>query len=343
MAPPPAASSASTQGGNPSDMGSPRTSVSDLRKSDSRRVNSQRRRQPLPTLPQQQQQHQQSDFVVAASNASPEVDLSHRISIPGRDSTNLARSRTVASAGPSVDSPDSSAMSTSPHTSSNLLRTPSKMSVRQSRDAGTFGKSSASLGRKKSLIKPERRVLENSTRARAVATLGRGLEHNSASLSRRRDLFNSLGRPGAAEEAEDGPKRNSWVVISRILTCCIPYRKSKDPYVQQAFREKLALCIIIFVLMAIVGFLTFGFQSSVCTQASSANYMSLSSLGYVGIHGTAWSLNSQTPHSDVYGVSISSIMSSTGGTDLSAMFPPSPTSTTSACRLLSTFPKYTCV
>ena len=38
----------------------------------------------------------------------------------------------------------------------------------------------------------------------------------------------------------------------------------KDHQVQQAFREKLALCTIIAFLMAAVAFLTFGFQSTIC-------------------------------------------------------------------------------
>ncbi|KAG7099987.1 hypothetical protein E1B28_001780 [Marasmius oreades] len=65
-----------------------------------------------------------------------------------------------------------------------------------------------------------------------------------------------------------GPK-GPWMVYCYILTCCIPpfvmracgLRSAEQ---QRAWREKMGLVSIILVLMAGVGFLTFGFTEAVC-------------------------------------------------------------------------------
>ena len=54
----------------------------------------------------------------------------------------------------------------------------------------------------------------------------------------------------------------------------------KDSIVQQAFREKLALCTIIFVLCALVGFLTFGMTQTLC--GSTPLRYKWTSLGVIG-------------------------------------------------------------
>ncbi|KAI8813956.1 chitin synthase-domain-containing protein [Cladochytrium replicatum] len=60
-----------------------------------------------------------------------------------------------------------------------------------------------------------------------------------------------------------------WFFLSHFLTCCCPSPLlsalgKKDKAIQQAFREKIALCILIFMVMCSVGFLTFGFNQTVC-------------------------------------------------------------------------------
>lgn len=130
--------------------------------------------------------------------------------------------------------------------------------------------------------------------------------------------------------------------------CCVGgYR---DPFVQQAFREKIALCVIILFMMLTVGFLTFGFQSAVCQKGAGTDavqYADLATLGYVGVHGAAWSLTSGggggvVPHPNVFGQNLNTIYGGIAGADLSAMFPPNPNSTTSACRFLKTVPMFNC-
>ncbi|KAI9101814.1 hypothetical protein DFS34DRAFT_567145, partial [Phlyctochytrium arcticum] len=54
------------------------------------------------------------------------------------------------------------------------------------------------------------------------------------------------------------------------VTCCIPpvllrtWGGMSDRAVQQAWREKLALCFIILAMCAALGFLTYGFVATVC-------------------------------------------------------------------------------
>ncbi|RKP24373.1 chitin synthase-domain-containing protein, partial [Syncephalis pseudoplumigaleata] len=69
-----------------------------------------------------------------------------------------------------------------------------------------------------------------------------------------------------------GKKRacpSCWVLFSRIITFYAPRPVlrcfgMRRPEVQQAWREKMALVTIIFILCIAVGFLTFGFQQVVC-------------------------------------------------------------------------------
>ncbi|KAI8848466.1 hypothetical protein BC829DRAFT_215364 [Chytridium lagenaria] len=75
--------------------------------------------------------------------------------------------------------------------------------------------------------------------------------------------------PPAPGADEDG---NWWLYTSRILTCCICApclvgMGKKDIHVQQAWREKVALCIIIASIMSAVAFLSFGLQASLCPDS----------------------------------------------------------------------------
>ncbi|KAJ3417076.1 Chitin synthase, class 3 [Chytridiales sp. JEL 0842] len=78
---------------------------------------------------------------------------------------------------------------------------------------------------------------------------------------------------GGALKAEDEQSGDEeigwWTTLSWYLTCCFPTwflsRMGKsDRATQQAWREKVASCIIIFSLMACVAFVTFGLPSLLC-------------------------------------------------------------------------------
>ncbi|KAI9207159.1 uncharacterized protein BJ171DRAFT_414210, partial [Polychytrium aggregatum] len=61
-----------------------------------------------------------------------------------------------------------------------------------------------------------------------------------------------------------------WRVFSWMVTCCCPgFLLAKaghmdKPNVQQAWREKVALCVICFLMCCALAFLIFGFTSVVC-------------------------------------------------------------------------------
>ncbi|KAI7818860.1 chitin synthase-domain-containing protein [Gamsiella multidivaricata] len=76
-------------------------------------------------------------------------------------------------------------------------------------------------------------------------------------------------RRSVSEKEEHKKCPSVWVVFSRMVTCCVPPpllvllgKGTKE--VQQAWREKVALVFIIFMLCFTVGFLTFGFNVVLC-------------------------------------------------------------------------------
>ncbi|KAJ3204260.1 hypothetical protein HDU82_005949, partial [Entophlyctis luteolus] len=62
---------------------------------------------------------------------------------------------------------------------------------------------------------------------------------------------------------------NLWARFAQVLTCCVfpgllKYCGKHSKVAQQAWREKIALCFIIFILCGAVGFLTFGLEPTFC-------------------------------------------------------------------------------
>ncbi|CAG8641711.1 2684_t:CDS:2, partial [Acaulospora colombiana] len=74
------------------------------------------------------------------------------------------------------------------------------------------------------------------------------------------------------KDMEPRDKKTPWVIFSLAVTACFlnpclsVIGKMKDPSVQQAWREKVALCFIILCISCFMGFLTFGFSSLACTR-----------------------------------------------------------------------------
>ncbi|KAJ9068828.1 ATP-dependent RNA helicase [Entomophthora muscae] len=96
---------------------------------------------------------------------------------------------------------------------------------------------------------------------------------------RSRKRFGTIKGLGVAElpmsnlggvEEEEG--ESWWEMFSRGVTiCCVPMLLSRlggmrTPGVQQAWREKVALCLVILFISLGLGFLTFGFSSLVCKK-----------------------------------------------------------------------------
>ncbi|KAJ3296492.1 hypothetical protein HDU79_006517 [Rhizoclosmatium sp. JEL0117] len=154
---------------------------------------------------------------------------------------------------------------------------------------------------------------------------------NSLSLSRagkhkRNSFAAKLKRKNKAGEI----KTNPWVYASWALTCCFPTifvdkcLGKKDPLVQQAWREKVALCIIIGFMMAIVGFMTFGFQNSVCPAVTSSTthlrYLDITTgSNQIAMHGLLYAVS---PSASKNHVGITNLLANAQGADVSLLFPP---------------------
>ncbi|KAJ3206911.1 Chitin synthase, class 3 [Entophlyctis luteolus] len=188
-------------------------------------------------------------------------------------------------------------------------------------------------------------------------TLTRSSNHAKNS-SGGEDIFNSLSRnqARAKKRAQDNQiETNAWVYTSWILTCCIPScfidkcLKKPDKLVQQAFREKVALCTIIAFMMAIVGFLTFGFQNVACPNVTDATihlpYTDLKPSGtvnMVAIHGILYTTIS-SDHVTYYGADIKSIIDAGNGGDFGSLFPPlRNTDTNCAAYEITSYPIFPC-
>lgn len=127
-------------------------------------------------------------------------------------------------------------------------------------------------------------------------TIGPNLERlrtmNSAKLSKRDTvlLHQHLNPPHALPLLKDKKDFGIWSVIVMLLTFYIPTifikkcGKMKDPKVIRAWREKVALCTIFLILCGILGFITYGFNETLCVQHESFDVDSLENFGTLYAH-----------------------------------------------------------
>ncbi|KAJ3027453.1 UNVERIFIED_CONTAM: Chitin synthase, class 3, partial [Siphonaria sp. JEL0065] len=143
----------------------------------------------------------------------------------------------------------------------------------------------------------------------------------------------SLGRAKKKTMDKSPIKRNPWVWASWILTCCFPsffianVLGKRDLMVQQAWREKVALNIIIFLMMGAVGFLTFGFQNMVCPAASSSTihlrYTDIQpDSNQIALHGALYAIAANAPHAPFSNVNVDQLVKGSKGADVGLLFPP---------------------
>ncbi|CAG8796952.1 21805_t:CDS:2, partial [Racocetra persica] len=137
----------------------------------------------------------------------------------------------------------------------------------------------AQTRRQKSLVKPER------ARNRRVMNDQRIDQNNIENLNNRWSTFDNnrrdnddrknQGRPSGERRSSPIVQKkkkcqcpSAWVMFSRCITCWAPPFLSccgmNDVLAQHAWREKVALVVIIFTLCIAVGFLTFGFDQVFC-------------------------------------------------------------------------------
>jgi hypothetical protein len=136
------------------------------------------------------------------------------------------------------------------------------------------------LVRKKSLVRPERSRTQRSKNSENGDT-----EQDARRLFHRRQILGDA--PYRSDTVRSRRKTNAnpkwWRILIRILTFYLPEAVlrliKKDEAIRIAFREKIALCTIIAFLMAITGFLTFGFNQAVCKPLAEVDVSSFSAPG----------------------------------------------------------------
>ncbi|KAI8825108.1 chitin synthase-domain-containing protein [Fimicolochytrium jonesii] len=115
------------------------------------------------------------------------------------------------------------------------------------------------------------------TRKKSLIRSDRAITHGRKSMDRRRGSTISMaGRRASVTSTRGGQhvvlnKQTGgwWRRIVKTLTCCLPAPMlrccgMRDRGIQLAFREKLALCIIIFLIMVLIGFVTLFFTQVAC-------------------------------------------------------------------------------
>ncbi|KAJ3148814.1 hypothetical protein HK101_002113 [Irineochytrium annulatum] len=135
--------------------------------------------------------------------------------------------------------------------------------------------------RRPTLTRPERQkgvksMVRSASAAPPAARLGATTNRTpSIALSGGRvSSFNERNYPEALEEGKSGGGFSVWKWFARIVTFCFipPLLKvcgKTTPAVQQAWREKVALCIIIVFSCFLVGFITFGLRPTLCPDGAS--------------------------------------------------------------------------
>ncbi|KAJ3067286.1 hypothetical protein HDU98_009522 [Podochytrium sp. JEL0797] len=173
-----------------------------------------------------------------------------------------------------------------------------------------------------------------------------------------RNPFASLSlaraKKNKARSPDDAIVRTPWVYASWVLTCCVPTvfisgvlgKKTKE--VQQAWREKLALNVIVFLMMAVVGFLTFGFQSVACKPANpNAIHLKYRDItpgsNQIALKGNLYTVPAGFPHASYLGANIDSVVKSAEGADVGMLFPPQKGSGACAGLDSTRYPLFPCI
>ncbi|KAJ3048127.1 hypothetical protein HK097_010854, partial [Rhizophlyctis rosea] len=118
----------------------------------------------------------------------------------------------------------------------------------------------------------------------------------------RRLVTNSAPNPKVSPVAPPPSRRcpSAWQAFSWAMTCCFPpfllslcRIKGKGP--QQAWREKVALCWIVFFLGAVVVFFVVFFNPLMCPPNVANNAVPPNAFGGVVVHGTMYNANAAPP------------------------------------------------
>ncbi|KAJ3254729.1 hypothetical protein HK103_006881 [Boothiomyces macroporosus] len=174
-----------------------------------------------------------------------------------------------------------------------------------------------SAARRPTLFAPTRRQTENGAdrrrtiarKATASRTVGR-----KTTIARNKVIF---------EKPKDKP--SSWVIFSWGVTCCFPPFLLRLfgilPQSQQAWREKIALCFIAFLMMASTIFVLLFMPNLLCPESLLQNTVPINAYGGVVIFGNMYLSTTMFPP---YNTLFEQTSSSFSGIDVSAVFQADP-------------------
>ncbi|KAF8629144.1 hypothetical protein AX17_005730 [Amanita inopinata Kibby_2008] len=114
--------------------------------------------------------------------------------------------------------------------------------------------------------------------------------------------------PSSSQSPADYNGSLAWRIFSRIVTLWAPdflltsVGGMKDAPVRQAWREKIALCVIIAILCCAVGFATVGFQTVLCPQSGNSDKHFIrvgSTVNTLAVQGAIYNVTSAKSTADV--------------------------------------------
>ncbi|KAJ7039261.1 glycosyltransferase family 2 protein [Mycena alexandri] len=140
-------------------------------------------------------------------------------------------------------------------------------------------------------------------------------------------LINPPGDSTASSGQSDYQGSNAWRITSLVLTFWAPgvlldkLGGMHDKQIRQAWREKMALCIIIAIMCAVIAFITVGFQRVLCTNTTavtSDSFVGVGSIpGTLGVQGIIYNVtNAKSPAN----VSFPALSKQLPGQDITQLF-----------------------
>ncbi|KAK7044964.1 glycosyltransferase family 2 protein [Favolaschia claudopus] len=132
--------------------------------------------------------------------------------------------------------------------------------------------------------------------------------------------------PGAVPLPAGSHENDAWRITSLILTFWAPpfllkhIGGMRDKNVRQAWREKLALCMIIALLCGALAFITLGLQRVLCTnaQATSSDFIRVGSrFGTLSVNGVVYNITASKSPADL---SFFALAASLPGRDVTNLF-----------------------
>ncbi|CCO29474.1 chitin synthase [Rhizoctonia solani AG-1 IB] len=136
-----------------------------------------------------------------------------------------------------------------------------------------------------------------------------------------------LPAPGAQKVVVSDDGFDVWVTFSRVVTFWAPgmllasMGGMKDPAVQQAWREKVALCIIAAIMGGVVGFATIGLERVLCPESAVVKPGELARVGtQAGTLGVAGQLVNISNARSPAGVDFFRLADQLSGQDITTLF-----------------------